>query len=61
MIYGAARKEREFRDQSNNPKMAGVAYVSWSCKICKKNKPIQGRKSLGWKAGFCCADCAKEL
>lgn len=59
-VFCASRIEAEYREQSNNPRMAGVTMPSWRCKLCKKSKPLTGRKSLGYKQGFCCADCAKE-
>lgn len=61
MIYTDSRREQEFRDASKNPSMAGVMYVSWKCKLCKQKKPIHGRKSIGYKQGFACAECAKKL
>ena len=58
MSYFESRKEHEYRDVSSNPRMAGVMLPSWRCKVCKKSKPLNGRKSLGYKLGYQCADCA---
>ena len=58
-VWNSTRQMQEFRDQTNNPKMAGVMSPSWRCKVCRKSKPLAGRKSLGYKQGFQCADCAK--
>lgn len=60
MTYFATRSEQEYRDLSNNPKMAGVTMPSWRCGRCKKTKPLKGRKSLGPRKGFQCADCANK-
>jgi superfamily II helicase len=43
----------------NHKKMAGVTAVSFLCKKCNQPKKTTGRKSLGHKQGFICADCAK--
>lgn len=59
MTYFESRNEQEYRDISNNPKMAGVTYPDWRCARCKKSKPLKGRKSLGPKRGYQCADCAE--
>lgn len=38
-------------------KMAGVSFFRFMCRTCGKSKPTTGRKSLGHKQGFQCADC----
>ena len=40
-------------------KMANCTFKTFRCKKCGQPKSIQGRKSLGWKAGFKCAECAQ--
>ena len=52
------RSLNDFRTVTKKQKMHGVAGMPWRCPVCKERKPIQGRKSRGWKMGFMCADCA---
>lgn len=48
-----------FRDTTKgHSKMAGVTYFTFMCKCCGKPKKSAGRKSLGPKQGYKCADCA---
>lgn len=47
------------RTHEKKVSMANVSFKTFRCKKCNQPKSIQGRKSLGWKAGFKCAECAK--
>lgn len=52
------RNMATFRDTTRgHHKMAGVSFFRFMCKRCGKSKPTTGRKSLGPKQGFQCADC----
>lgn len=50
----------KFREATANSqkRMAGVTFSRFWCKCCDSSRPIKGRKSAGWKAGFICAECA---
>lgn len=52
---------QQFRDntQRNAGKMENVGVFTFVCKRCGRNRPVGGRKSLGWKAGFKCGECCK--
>lgn len=45
------------RTHTKKVSMANVSLKTFRCKKCNQPKSIQGRKSLGWKAGFACKDC----
>lgn len=57
---GEPASTNQFRDNTNRSagKMANVERFTFVCKRCGKSKPVGGRKSLGHKAGFKCAECA---
>lgn len=46
------------RTRQQKVTMANVSFKSFWCKKCDRARPVTGRKSLGWKAGFCCAECS---
>jgi hypothetical protein len=56
---GEPSNTAQFRQntEKRSGKMEGVCFLSFVCKKCGQKKPIKGRKALGWKAGFKCADC----
>lgn len=58
---GEPASNNQFRDTTarNAGKMANCTFRTFMCKKCNQPKSIQGRKSLGWKAGFACAECAQ--
>lgn len=49
----------QYRDttERSSKVMAGCSFYRFLCPICGKSKPVSGRKSLGHKRGFKCADC----
>lgn len=47
------------RTNEKKPTMQNVSFKSFRCKKCNQPKSVLGRKSLGWKAGFACKDCAQ--
>lgn len=50
----------QMRTKEQPVKMPNVSFHTFRCKCCGQPKSINGRKSLGWKAGFQCKDCANE-
>lgn len=55
------RYEAAFREETNTPtKMDTVSFARFICRRCGRDRPIQGRKSLGRKQGYKCAECAGE-
>ena len=52
----------QFRETTakNAGKMENVGQFTFVCKRCGKNRQVRGRKSLGWKAGYACAECASK-
>lgn len=41
-------------------KMENACFYTFICKKCGHKKSIKGRKSIGHKAGYKCADCATK-
>lgn len=54
----AIEKFRENTDKRAS--MAGVQYQHFTCRCCRKSKPLDGRKRLTkhHKDGYKCAECA---
>lgn len=54
------RQTENYRISTNerHKTMIGVSFKTFLCKKCGQPKKVSGRKSLGWKAGFQCAECA---
>lgn len=51
---------RERTEQQDKSTMNTVAsYYTFMCPECGNRRPIRGRVSRGWKAGFRCACCHK--
>jgi len=49
---------RERTEQHDKSAMNTVAsYHTFMCPECGNRRPVRGRVSRGWKAGFRCADC----
>ena len=62
MSYITPTGREIYRDRTDNhSKMAGVTFLSFKCPCCKTIKPVQGRKSRGYKIGFRCAECAEKV
>lgn len=60
MTYSGEGKDMAaFREttERNSGKMANAQYLTFRCKACGNSRPVSGRKSLGWKAGFQCSEC----
>ena len=47
------------RTREQKVSMQNVSFKTFRCKKCNQPKSVLGRKSLGWKAGFKCAECCK--
>lgn len=53
------RQVSNYREATDRHTINESNFHRFKCMRCKQSKPIAGRKSIGWKQGFKCADCAK--
>lgn len=52
---------RERTEQHDKSPLNDVAsWYTFICPECKNRRPVKGRVSRGWKAGFRCACCNEE-
>lgn len=58
MINESPRKLQNYREATIKHTMTDSNFNRFWCRSCDQSKPVSGRKSLGWKMGFKCADCA---
>ena len=63
MAYSTSGQSlNRYRERTNQTtkKMPGVSFLTFKCKVCREVKPVKGRKSNGYKAGFRCFDCVSK-
>ena len=52
------RAEAAYREATHGrSSMANADFVRFTCKACGLHKPVKGRKKIGHKAGYRCAEC----
>jgi hypothetical protein len=60
MINEHPRKIANCRESTDLNTMTDSNFLRFWCRKFNQSKPVSGRKSLGWKAGFECATCAEK-
>ena len=53
------RSQASYREKTHSQHtMATADFNRFMCQCCNQSKPVKGRKQIGNKAGYRCAECA---